>query len=58
MEWFIILIILFVALIVAIKLLVFVLKESIKANAWAEAEIKVRKQADNFNLNTERTIRE
>ena len=51
MIWFILLIILFIALIFAIKLLIFSIKEDIKANAWADAEIRVRQQADNFNLN-------
>lgn len=39
-----------IALIVGSKLLIFSLKERIKANAWADAEIRVRQQADNYNL--------
>ena len=40
-----------IALIVGSKLLIFSIKEKIRANAWADAEIRVRQQADNFNLN-------
>jgi len=50
MIWFILLIILFIALIIALSLLVFSFKEDIKATAWADAEIRVRQQADNYNL--------
>ncbi len=50
MIW-LILIFLFIALIYSIKLLIFAFKEDIKANAWADAEIKVRQQVDNLNVN-------
>lgn len=51
MGWILLLIILFIALIFAIKLLIFSIKEDIKASAWADAEIRVRQQSDNYNIN-------
>lgn len=51
MGWILLLIILFIGLIYAIKLLIFSIKEDIKANARAEAEIRVRQHTDNINLN-------
>ena len=50
MDDFLIFIVIVIALIVGSKLLIFSLKERIKANAWADAEIRVRQQADNYNL--------
>lgn len=40
-----------IALIVGSKLLIFSMKEKIKANAWADAEIRVRQQSDNYDVN-------
>ena len=51
MDDILIFITLVIALIVGSKLLIFSMKEKIRANAWADAEIRVRQQSDNYDVN-------